>query len=99
MTLSQGKAACFAICFASVKAWWKFRHQYINLDITVSRASDYLNCQWEPFGPRCIRSQESKDSSLSVAEVKPTRQFCWGGGYELREVMWTGRISSDDEID
>lgn len=57
---SQAKAIYFDICFACMKVWWKFQHQYINLDIIVSRASDYLNCQCEPFGLHCIQSQESK---------------------------------------
>lgn len=59
----------FDICFACMEVWCKFQHQDLNLDMAVSRASDYLNCQCEPFGPHCIQSQESKDSSLSVAEV------------------------------
>jgi len=66
---SQAKAMYFDIWFACMEVWWKFEHQYINLDIAVSEASDYLNCQCEPFGPHCIQSWESKDSNLPVVEV------------------------------
>lgn len=95
---SQAKAIYFDICFACMKVWWKFQHQYINLDIAVSRASDYLNCQCEPFGPHEFRARNPQITVCLLLKFSQQDSFAGVVAVNFLE-KWTGRISSDDEID